>query len=292
MAMSNKTLRPRVSLHPEALAWSKAVTTNSGTVSGATVNAISRFCKSIDAAGLRSRMFRVNLFCGTQLAAALVPLYRSVSFGGTAYGNATDTAVNVIAADYSQAVGITGNAVNKYLNLGSMALLMPSWANHHIGVDTTGETSANFRWMGVFWNGTPTGVYADYGAASLYPRTGPLINADSGRVGNQAPNPSTDSKLKLLSRSSSTSMFSYNNAVSSAVLATEAGTLTTVPAGFSVMAMSYQNVSAGVPAGVINGYEPSAASFRGYTIGLSLTAAQVTAYNTIWATFRTAMGRP
>ena len=272
---------------------------NGGTVSAATLRAVSNFCESIDAAGLRSKMYRVNLFTGTQLAAALVPLYRSASFGGTAYGTSVDTNVNFVVGDYTEGAGLTGNGSNKYLNLGTSTNLMPSWATHHLGVDTTGDNNANKRWIGNFMNGTPTGIYSDYGQANIFPRTGPAIFTASGNSAvqnytyfNTGTNATTDSKLKLMSRTSSTSFTLYNNANAGSVLTVENGTFTTMPAAFNVFAHGYQNVTSGAPSTTSNGYECSASTFRGYTIGLGLTAAQVTAYNTIWATFRTAMGRP
>jgi hypothetical protein len=69
-----------VSLHPEAVAWRDAVVDNGGSVSGATLAAVSDFCNAIDAAGIRDRFYRLNLFAGTGLNAALVPLYRGPTY--------------------------------------------------------------------------------------------------------------------------------------------------------------------------------------------------------------------
>lgn len=72
MPMSPRLLRPRAGggFHPEAQDWRNRVITNGGTVSGSTLTAVSNFCRSIDAAGLRDRFYRLNLFCGTGLSAA------------------------------------------------------------------------------------------------------------------------------------------------------------------------------------------------------------------------------
>lgn len=107
--------------HVEALDWQSRVISNSGNVSASTLQAVSAFCRSIDAAGIRSKFRRLNLFCGTGLAAALVPLYRSASFGGTTYGNTTDTNNNFVSGDYNEtgtSSGLSGNGTNKYLNTG------------------------------------------------------------------------------------------------------------------------------------------------------------------------------
>ena len=124
MAMSNKTLRPRVSLHPEAIAWRTAAVANGGTVSGSTLSAVSKFCASIDAAGIRDRFYRLNLLCGSNLSAALVPLYRGPSRTGTQYGNTTETNSGFVGGDYSEtgaSGGLTG-ALLKQLDTGFAAL--------------------------------------------------------------------------------------------------------------------------------------------------------------------------
>ncbi len=76
--MNPRLLRPLASgFHSEAAAWRSAVIANGGSVSTSTVRAVSNFCAAIDAAGIRDRFVRLNLFCGDNLNAALVPLYRN-----------------------------------------------------------------------------------------------------------------------------------------------------------------------------------------------------------------------
>jgi hypothetical protein len=76
MAMSPTLLRPRATVHPEAAAWAARVVANGGTV-GNSLAAVSKFCAAIASAGIRDRFYRLNLFCGSNLNAALVPLYRN-----------------------------------------------------------------------------------------------------------------------------------------------------------------------------------------------------------------------
>lgn len=111
---------PRVS-NAEAQDWINRVYTNNGTVSVSTANAVNTFCNAIDAAGIRDRFYRLNLFCGNNLNACLVPLYRGQSLGGTQFGNATDTNNNFLSTDYNErgAVGgLKGNGSSKYLSTG------------------------------------------------------------------------------------------------------------------------------------------------------------------------------
>jgi len=101
MPMNARLLRPIASgVHPEANAWRTAVVANGGSVSASTMKAVSKFCADIDAAGIRDKFYRLNLFAGTGLNACLVPLYRGQSRTGTQYGNTTDTNTNFVSGDY------------------------------------------------------------------------------------------------------------------------------------------------------------------------------------------------
>jgi hypothetical protein len=123
MPMNPRLLRPLASgVHPEAAAWRSAVVANGGSVSASTMRAVSKFCADIDAAGIRDRFYRLNLFAGTGLNAALVPLYRGQSRTGTQYGNTIDTNNGpFVSGDYAEtgaSGGLNGNGSSKYLATG------------------------------------------------------------------------------------------------------------------------------------------------------------------------------
>lgn len=112
------TLAPQVS-NADAQDWVNRVYTNGGTVSASTASAVNTFCNAIDSAGIRDRFYRLNLFCGSNLNAALVPLYRGPSRTGTQYGNTTDTNNGpFVAGDYAESSGLKGNQSSKYLDTG------------------------------------------------------------------------------------------------------------------------------------------------------------------------------
>jgi hypothetical protein len=120
MPMNPRLLRPIASgVHPEANAWRTAVVANGGSVSASTMKAVSKFCGDIDKAGLRDRFYRLNLFCGSNLNAVLVPLYRGPSRTGSQFGNTTDTNNGpFVSGDYSESSGLKGNGSSKYLETG------------------------------------------------------------------------------------------------------------------------------------------------------------------------------
>ena len=95
-------------LEDELPAWSlkngflNRVYTTGGTVSATTYDAVREFCRTIHAAGMRQLFYRANLFAGSNLAAATVPVWRSIAREGTQYGNALDTNFTFTSGDYSE----------------------------------------------------------------------------------------------------------------------------------------------------------------------------------------------
>jgi hypothetical protein len=75
-----RALRPQAA-NADAQDWIDRVYANGGTVSTSTANAVSTFCDAIDAAGIRDRFYRMGIFAGSNLNAALVPLYRGPKRG-------------------------------------------------------------------------------------------------------------------------------------------------------------------------------------------------------------------
>ena len=146
-------------LHHEAVDWATRVVSNGGTASLQTIRAVSRFCRDIEAAGIRSKFTRLNLFVGASLSAALVPLYRSSSFGGSVVGNTTDTNFNFVAADWNEtgtSSGLKGNGSTKYLDTGFNANTFAA-SNTHIGfglVDAGALTTGYRAAAGVYGGGS------------------------------------------------------------------------------------------------------------------------------------------
>ena len=99
------------SLLSETTDWQTRVIANGGTVSAGTLSAVDTFIGTLKGAGLWTKLLRLNLFAGDQLAAALVPLVVGA-------GNSVDTNVNFVSGDYSQAMGLSGDGSTKYLNTG------------------------------------------------------------------------------------------------------------------------------------------------------------------------------
>ena len=146
--------------HPDVQLWLNNISLNGGTASSGTISALNTFCNSIDSAGLRSKFYRLNLFCGNNLNAALVPLYVSTNWLSSSYGFSDyDRNFNFTNSDYYEtgsSAGITSsgadptqqNAGTKYLDTGFFpSMVGPVGSlidNLHIGatVSTTAISAA------------------------------------------------------------------------------------------------------------------------------------------------------
>jgi hypothetical protein len=268
-------------LHVEAMDWASRVVTNGGSVSTSTLRAMSAFCVAIDAAGIRDRFLRANLFCGTGLSAATVPLYRSASFGGATYGNTTDTNNNFVTGDYSETgatSGLTGNSSTKYLNTGLKANALTA-SNAHLGIglrDTAPTTSALYVAIGAYNNNANALLIylRDTAArrASYFSRFGTSTDGCGPSVFN-------------------TSLFvgdivaAYPTYfVNSVADATTATTSQDYPSAHDLYVFALNNSNSSVI-----GY--SQARMNWYSIGLSMTSTQVTAFYTAVAVFNATLGR-
>ena len=284
MAMNPRLLRPLASgKNPETLDWITRVYANGGTVSTSTANAVDAFCNAIDAAGIRDRFYRLNLFAGTGLNAALVPLYRGPSSGGTQYGNATDTNNGpFVAADYVEtgaSGGLTATSnTSKYLETG----LIPFNAGiteqnyHNSGyfpstLNTTGDWigSSGTRFSIFFPAFSTFGMYVRFGGSSntgiengsLAARNGHLIGQRSSGTGVGYRN---GANINAVSSTASSSAFETNQ-----------------PPALSVFARN------------ANGSPSSYWSGRAcmYSIGLDFSDAEALAFYNAVEAFQTALGR-
>lgn len=272
--MNNRLLRPRASgVHPEAAAWRTAVIANGGSVSGTTLSAVDKFCKAIDAAGIRSRFLRLNLFCGTGLSACLVPLYRGPSRSGTQYGNTTDTNTNFVSGDYVEtgaSGGLKGNGTNKRLDTGVNGSFLLAGDRH---VSAYESLVATTDYSPSVMSGS---VVATMHAIGTWTSATGYRYRTHNTVGGAAAATASNG-MWLGSDTSSTASVLYKNG-------TSAGTASGQTAGGSGNTV-YRVF------GEPTGGEFSEARLGAYSIGLSMTALQVSAFYTAMQAFQTSLSR-
>ena len=275
MPMSPRLLRPRATVHPEAAAWSARVVANGGSVSGTTMSAVSKFCAAIASAGIRDRFYRLNLFCGTGLNAALVPLYRGPSLGGTQYGGATDTNVGpFVSGDFAEAGaggGLKGNGTSKYLDTGVLLdTLHSSFPSLHMSAYVT-ATASTPAYVGGLFSGGASGFALGVGVQQLGGTVAITDVASVSLAGNH-----------LVSRTAADSLAYYRNSTS--VSSSSASASSATNAAQKVFVLSRSGAT-NAPVGYSDQY------FRSYSLGLGLTNAQVAAYYSAMQAFQTALGR-
>lgn len=252
----------------DALTWRSNVVANGGSVSPATLRAVSNFAKQCKLAGIWSKINRLNLFCGDQLAACLVPLKVGA-------GSATDANTNFVSGDYTQATGLTGNGSTKYLDTGLPQNTLPAASRHLMTYERVrsgnafagsigAESSGSIQRWGILNNGAATTVAYSMSSTT----TGPTATSVS------------DVGTFIGTSSSGTAGVLYINGVSRA---TSSGLTAATPSALTIFVFALnQN---GSP------FIRSAVNLCAYSIGEHLTSGDVTAYNSILETFQDSLGR-
>jgi hypothetical protein len=290
MPMSPRTLRPRNALHPEAANWAARVVANGGTV-GTSLPAVDRFCRAIDAAGIRDRFVRLNLFCGgpsgtaAGLNACIVPLYRNTSPSGSPLGDATDTNFGpFLPADYNEtgaSGGLLGNGTTKYLLTGLTPSALPSLATGHLSVySATGFTGST---IAALVSSLGAGYASNFSIESHRNGSGNLYGAwgEGGAFTTLAtPAQGSGNGHTLISRTGSTVLAAYRDGV----LRNTSSTSVT-PAASSVQFGVFHHSNSGAPLNI------ATARLGGYSIGASMDATQAAAYYTAMQAFQTALTR-
>jgi hypothetical protein len=278
MPMNPRLLRPIASgVHPEANAWRTAVVANGGSVSGSTMKAVSKFCGDIDVGGIRGLFYRLNLFCGTGLNAALVPLYRGPSRTGTQYGNTTDTNVGpFVSGDYEEtgaSGGLKGNGSSKYLNTGVKSDALPVPGVGHLSAWARNQTTGRSAWLSSFGASFTNQTQLEYNHSDGntfqgWGREQTILTA-AGTV-----------RHLMVSRSSSTNQRTYHDAALVATVTT-ATTMSGNSADLTVLA---RNVG-----GSIGAY--SDGRINAYSIGDNMSDAQAAALYNALNTFLGSLSR-
>jgi hypothetical protein len=278
------TLAPQVS-NADAQDWINRVYANGGSVSASTASAVNTLCDSLDAASLRDRFYRLNLFCGTGLNACLVPLYRGPSLGGTQYGNTTDTNVGpFVSGDYTETGaggGLLGNGTSKYLNTGLTVSDIGTAASGHMSVYHGLSSGANVNRYYMGANDATTGNRFYFGTDSFSTASAlGIYGGVQGASQSLAANGHGPAGHRILSRETDSLLTHYHNG--SVVATNTTGIATAVSnAAFAVFAVNRN--------GTVDRWHNSWIS--AYSIGLGLNSTQASAYRSILQTFQTALGR-
>lgn len=273
--------------NPDAAAWVQAVYASGGSVSVATATAVNTFCNAIDSAGLRDRFYRLNLFCGDNLQACMVPIYRGPTLGGTQYGHLIDANVNFVSGDYVErgsSAGLTGNGTNKWLNTGVAANLF-SINNSHLGYGLRAAFSADASYPSAigaqdaptnpnrYWliqyrraNADPIASCGEYSSGHLF---GPTSNGTN--------------------RTPSNIVASYPRYFENA---TQVGATATGYANFTTSnPIAVFGASSSATTILTTFGQVANARLDWYSVGLGMSSSQVAAFNSCLSTFQASLSR-
>ena len=282
------TLAPQVA-NADAQDWVNRVYANGGTVSSSTASAVNTLCESITSAGIRDRFIRMGIFAGSNLAAALVPLYRGQAFGGTTYGNATDTNFNFVSGDYAEtgsSGGLTGTGNNgvgvgntKHLRTGLQQSALAT-SNLHLsafvfGLNGTGPTQSGF--VGIRETATPQNRWW------LEYRGGINTELGGNGLGFGAIAVQTGNKLISCSRESNTLLRAYVDGAQHG-----ADITTDISSSLANRARDWYVFANNLDGGP-NSYSPFRMGM--YSIGLPMTGSQMSAFHAAVSAFNSAMNR-
>lgn len=268
---SNNLYYNRSGTDADALVWAAGVTANSGTYSAATLAAMSTFNTTLKATTVWAKLNRLNLFCGDQLAACVVPVKR----GG---GFATDTIVNFVNGDYTELTGLTGNGANKYLNTGLIASATLTLNDTHLAVYNRSSIAASGgHAIGAATVGDRFVLSAPFTDSNTYSDQYDAVGA-TGRV--NAPIGGTPFGFGVASRTAANAHAIYRNGASIGSTVTTGGAL---PITNPIFVFGSNQDGAMT--------SPNAFPFAAYSIGSGLTAAEALIYNTAMQAFQTALAR-
>lgn len=137
---------PPPPLDPDVEDYEDRIIAAGGSISSTQLDAVETFVTGLKSAGIWANMDRLNVFCGTTLTAALIPLK-------VGSGSAADT--NSGLSTYSETGGITGSG-SHYVDTG-VSITGLDKSDFSMGVFTVAVTSAGSRSdIGSSYNATGT----------------------------------------------------------------------------------------------------------------------------------------
>lgn len=272
------------STDPDADDWIDRVIANSGTASVATQDAVNTLVLSLKAANLWTKIIRMNLFCGDQLAAALVPLKKDAgdTLDAIVGSNHTYSEANGIAqtqtGDPSKleyiTTGLNPSATSMGANDGHLSIYLAGTAGAETGVVPIGATAFGGNDMYLATS------YATIGfAPDLWVSTGRPVVVDTDGRG-----------FYIASRlSGANGVKAYRNGFLLGVSTSVGGSPPDALAGPNTKGLTVLGANVG-PAGTENSIATTKYC-RAYTMGLGLTESDAETLFTIIQHFQVTLNR-
>ncbi len=248
----------------EAEAWRVRVGTNGGTMSAITYRAGTVFGQELRWWGLRPLLVRrAGLYSGDNTNAMLTPFYTNTD------GSTIDETVAFVAADYTEATGLTGNGTTKYLRVGQANTSLGSFCSHtniHMALYIRTNNNTSTTSMGVAFAGT-----GNYGVAArnnnlTYTFTGNnVVNvADTNGAGFYCITRTATNVANAYKNGVSIVQDSGNDngAIGSGFIVVHAYNNVGTPNNFTTRTISYYGMGQGIPAALAMPYRIAVRNFQ------------------------------
>lgn len=244
--------------------WLARVQREGSDVLSASRPAISNFVVSLKADNVWSNLLRLNIYCGTNLAAAKVPLRIFI-------GPTVDTFVLFDEADFSQATGLTGDGSTEYVNTEvsiSNSQMGDNDIHYAAYIRTASDASSHAMGAQDGPGGTDTALLVSFSGTTYWDAhnftTARISTADSMGTG-----------LYIGTRTAATNQVIYK-AGAALVSGTASGGSRS---GFTIFVHAFNNSGLGA-------ISFNARTFELYSLGLGMTITQATNYHTHYGTLR------
>lgn len=273
--------------HPDVTSWLNTISLVGGGASSTTISALNAFCNSIDSAGLRNKFYRLNLFCGNNLASCLVPLYVNTVWNNPVLGFSIDTNNNFVSADYNETGaggGLLGDGSTKHLRTGLRPDRLPSGFEYNCHLSVYRRTAGNTQaLLGSYYY--DTSITSNRHSYEISQNT-ITLNTVSGP---SIPTISNYPVFQIGVRSSSSNAIAYTNSTAGTPYT---GTISAFATSIPFVIFGRNLITGSPPLeGAYTLTFLTSSLLGGYSIGSSLNSSEVLSFNSIMQTFQTSLGR-
>jgi len=254
------------------LPWYNRVIAAGGSVAAVQVEALNVLTATYAAIGLNDSTCRFNPFCGLNLAAALVPVFR----GG---GPDLDTNANFIESDFVPGVGLKGDGATKYLNTGVDPTTLGANDSQHFGVYSL-DAGAVLSACEMGTTGTSLSSAVRCCLFVNHPSTDTAVDCYSRTTSRASAVVANNRRLILCNRTATNGTRGYADGVLFGTAGASAASRPTAP--YFVFARNNNDAGPDLP---------TSRALGGYTLGLKMAIADAPVLSAAWRAYSEAMGR-
>jgi len=271
----------------EVTDWVNRVTALGGSVSAGTRSAADAFMAAINAAGLRSKIYRLNLYAGTSTGTNMESIKEVLIKDKGGDGNGRDDVATLAGTEYSESTGIVisdNPSAKRAVKTGVVpSSHFDSVNDLHIAVYSRANLNeTNNSFIGAVNSGEgASGIYMTLRITLASNQSYSLLMGDAASSFPIATDANTLGFYQCCRTSSTSCVLYKNGAVFASATGTSNGSMPNTP---SIYVHAEHDSVQGADLG-------TAGTIAGYSIGKGMNATQALAFYNAWQDFQTALGR-